>query len=125
MRCLAVRIALPAGLWAASAWIGIGNLVPPPVVKPVLPETPSYQLGKAAWYGSEFDGRETASGETFDMNAFTAAHRELPLGALVLVTNLGNGKSVVVRVNDRGPWGDPERVIDLSYAASRELDMLY
>src|SRR5579884_232904 len=62
-----------------------------------------YQVGRASWYGKQFHGRETASGEPYDMFQFTAAHRRLPLGTLVKVTNLHNGRAVVVRVNDRGP----------------------
>lgn len=74
----------------------------------------------ASWYGKQFHGRATASGEDFDMFELTAAHRQLPLGTYVKVTNLRNGKSIVVRVNDRGPYvGD--RVIDLSYSAARML----
>src|SRR3954467_10282348 len=72
-----------------------------------------YQVGRASWYGKRFDGRSTASGEPFDMFQFTAAHRTLPLGTLVRVTNLRNGRSVVVRVNDRGPMVRG-RIIDLS-----------
>jgi peptidoglycan lytic transglycosylase len=77
-----------------------------------------YQVGKASWYGKRFHGRTTASGEPYDMFQFTAAHRQLPLGTLVKVTNLSNGKSVVVRVNDRGPV-PRSRIIDLSYGAVR------
>jgi rare lipoprotein A len=79
-----------------------------------------YQLGLASWYGSFFQGRSTASGESFDMNDLTCAHRSLPLGSLIRVTNLHNHRSVVVRVNDRGPVPD-SRVVDLSYAAARSL----
>lgn len=76
--------------------------------------------GTASWYGSKFHGRRTSSGETYDMYALTAAHRSLPLPTYVRVTNLDNGKSLVVRVNDRGPFhGD--RLIDLSYAAAVKL----
>ena len=79
-----------------------------------------YQVGNASWYGKQFHGKTTASGEDFDMFELTAAHRQLPLGTEVKVTNLRNGKSIVVRVNDRGPYvGD--RVIDLSYSAARML----
>lgn len=78
--------------------------------------------GKATWYGKEFHRRRTTSGERFNMYGYTAAHRSLPLGTRVLVTNLANGKSVMVRVNDRGPrsrrW-----IIDLSYAAARKIGM--
>jgi len=82
----------------------------------------AYQVGKASWYGGLFQGKATASGEDYDMYDFTAAHRDLPLGTYVRVTNLTNKRSVVVRVNDRGPV-NPDRVIDLSYRAARNLDM--
>jgi len=78
--------------------------------------------GIASWYGSVFDGHRTASGESFDMNALTACHPSLPFGTLVRVVNLANKRSVVVRINDRGPLGQG-RVIDLSYAAAGELDI--
>ena len=81
------------------------------------------QEGKASWYGREQHGGPTASGERFDMYALTAAHRTLPMHTRVRVTNLKNGNSVVVRINDRGPYGRG-RVIDVSYAAARALDML-
>jgi|SRR5215475_2288480 len=80
-----------------------------------------YQVGTASWYGSYFHGKETASGEPFNMYDLTAAHPSLPLGTYVKVTNLRNGRSLVVRVNDRGPVVEG-RIIDLSYAAARELD---
>ncbi len=86
------------------------------------PATKAYQVGKASWYGGLFQGKATASGEDYDMYDFTAAHRELPLGTFVKVTNLKNLKSVVVRVNDRGPV-TPGRIIDLSYSAARSLGM--
>src|SRR6201997_4730396 len=79
--------------------------------------THPYQVGTASWYGSYFDGKETASGEPFNMYDLTAAHPTLPLGTFVKVTNLRNGKSVVVRVNDRGPVVEG-RIIDLSYQAA-------
>lgn len=90
---------------------------------PVPPKTaaPQVQTGIASWYGKPHHGRLTASGEVYDMNALTAAHPSLPLGSRVLVTNLKNGRSVEVRVNDRGPVV-PGRIIDLSYAAARALD---
>jgi rare lipoprotein A len=81
--------------------------------------------GHAVWYGENWHGRETASGEAFDMNAMTAAHRDLPLGSMVKVTNTRNGKSVVVRINDRGPYGkDRRRIIDVSLAAAKKLDFV-
>ena len=78
------------------------------------------QTGTASWYGRQFHGRKTASGETFDMNAMTAAHRSLPLNCYIRVTNRNNGKSVVVKVNDRGPFHG-NRVVDLSYGAAKQL----
>jgi rare lipoprotein A len=81
-----------------------------------------YQVGTASWYGSYFHGKETASGEPFNMYALTAAHPTLPLGTFVKVTNLRNGRAVVVRVNDRGPVVDG-RIIDLSYEAARVLHL--
>ena len=79
-----------------------------------------YQIGRASWYGNDFQGQKTASGENFDMNEMTCAHRSLPLGSLIRVTNLSNHKTIVVRVNDRGPLPG-SRVVDLSYAAARFL----
>ena len=79
--------------------------------------------GKASWYGRELHGRRTASGERFNMNAMTAAHRSLRFGTRVRVTNRRNGRSVVVRINDRGPFTGG-RVIDLSYAAARKIGMV-
>jgi len=81
------------------------------------------QRGLASWYGTKFHGRRTSSGEAYDMFAMTAAHRELPLPSFVEVTNLHNGKRVVVRVNDRGPFVGG-RVIDLSYAAAHRIGMV-
>ncbi len=81
-----------------------------------------YQVGNASWYGGMFHGRPTASGEVYDMFDFTAAHRELPLGTFVKVTNLKNMKAIVVRINDRGPV-TPGRIIDLSYKAAHLLGM--
>ena len=75
-----------------------------------------YQIGTASWYGVWFQGKKTASGEPYDMHDFTAAHPSLPLGTFVRVTNLKNGKAVVVRINDRGPVVDG-RIIDVSYNA--------
>jgi rare lipoprotein A len=77
-----------------------------------------YEIGKASWYGPHFQGKKTANGEAFDMNSLTCAHRNLPLGSWVRVTNLRNRKSIFVRVNDRGPM-PTDRIIDLSYAAAQ------
>jgi rare lipoprotein A len=79
-----------------------------------------YQIGTASWYGENFEGKPTASGEPYDMYDMTAAHLTLPMGSYVRVTNLRNGKAVVVRVNDRGPIV-PGRIIDLSYGAAQAL----
>ena len=83
-------------------------------------ESKPYQVGKASWYGKQFHGRTTASGEQYDMFQFTAAHRQLPLGTWVKVTNMHNGRWVMVRVNDRGPVPE-SRIIDLSYGAAEML----
>ena len=90
----------------------------------VLPTSAGYvQRGIASWYGRDFHGLATSSGETYDMNAMTAAHTTLPLPTWVEVTNLVNGKRVIVKVNDRGPFVD-NRLIDLSFAAATALDMV-
>lgn len=81
------------------------------------------ETGIASWYGADFHGKKTSSGPPFDMYGVTAAHKNLPLPCYVRVTHLGNGRSIVVRVNDRGPFVG-ERIIDLSYAAAVKLDML-
>ncbi len=87
-------------------------------------EQPNYnEVGLASWYGDQFNGRPTATGERFDMHALTAAHKTLPLPGLVEVTNMANGRRVVLRVNDRGPFVD-DRIIDLSRGAAEALDML-
>ena len=80
------------------------------------------ERGVASWYGKKFHGRSTSSGERYDMYAMSAAHKSLPLPTIARVTNLSNGKSVIVRVNDRGPFVK-NRLIDMSYAAAIELDM--
>jgi rare lipoprotein A len=107
--------------------------VPPPTSKdgerppsPVPPAAPGdastfTQTGYASWYGKAHQGKKTSSGEPYDMNQLTAAHPTLPMGTRLLVTNLKNGRTVSVRVNDRGPVVDG-RILDLSYAAARELD---
>lgn len=79
--------------------------------------------GRASWYGSQFHGRKTASGERFNMNAMTAAHRSLPFGTRVRVTNKRNGRSVVVRINDRGPFSGG-RILDVSKAAANRLGLI-
>lgn len=81
------------------------------------------ERGIASWYGSKFHGRRTSSGETYDMYQMTAAHKALPLPTYARVTNLRNGRSIIVKINDRGPFHD-NRLIDLSYAAAAKLDIL-
>jgi len=91
----------------------------PPEVDPVI----SVEHGMASWYGPGFHGRQTASGEVFDRNEMTAAHRDLPLPSFVRVTNLDNGRSVILRVNDRGPVSS-DLVIDVSEEAAEELGFI-
>ena len=101
--------------------------IPPLILAALLILTASVawadDVGIASWYGPGFHGKTTANGETFDTNALTAAHKSLPFGTMVRVTHLLNGTSVVVRINDRGPF-IPGRIIDLSKAAAREIDMI-
>jgi len=94
---------------------------PPSASTPPAEKAPLILTGKASWYGEPHHGQKTASGESFDMGQFTAAHRTLPLGTRLLVTNLRNGRSVEVWFNDRGPVA-AGRIIDLSYAAAQERD---
>ena len=109
------------------------SVTPAPEVKqgeghaPAAPTGPhpggSVEEGNASWYGAPFHGRRASNGEVYDMYKLTAAHRTLPFGTVVRVTNLGNGKSTVVRVTDRGPFV-ANRIIDLSYAAAREIESI-
>jgi rare lipoprotein A len=82
------------------------------------------QTGLATWYGSAFAGKKTANGERFDPTKHTAAHRKLPFGTWVEVRRTDTGRTVRVRINDRGPWGDDRRIIDLSRKAAEDLDIL-
>jgi len=91
-----------------------------PEVRQQVGKTKPYQIGTASWYGEIFQGKTTASGEPYEMYDMTAAHLTLPMGSYVKVTNLRNGRAVVVRVNDRGPIV-PGRIIDLSYGAAQAL----
>jgi len=97
---------------------------PPPAVErgPVVPGE-YVEEGVASWYGDPFNGRRTSNGEIYDMHAFTAAHRTLPFGAIVRVTNLRNGKQTEVRITDRGPFV-ANRVIDLSLSAARAIEIV-
>ncbi|MCB9091212.1 MAG: septal ring lytic transglycosylase RlpA family protein [Halobacteriovoraceae bacterium] len=83
-----------------------------------------YQVGKASWYGPGFQGKKTASGQIFNMNAMTAAHKDLPFGTQVKVTSKKTGKSVIVKINDRGPFISG-RIIDLSKKAAQILGILH
>ena len=78
------------------------------------------QIGKGSWYGKKFQGKRTANGERFNMYAYTAAHRSLPFNTMVRVTNLKNNRSIIVRINDRGPYSRG-RIIDLSYLGAKKL----
>lgn len=124
-RCPRIMPPGPASLLAAllSAAIlatGCSSLRPE---APPLPPSPGGQVGVASWYGGSLHGRRTASGERFDQEDLTAAHRSLPFGTRVRVTHLENGRSVIVTINDRGPYARG-RIIDVSRAAARRLDML-
>lgn len=87
------------------------------------PTNRSQNIGKASYYGIQYHGRPTSSGETYDMYAMTAAHPSLPFGTRIRVTNLQTGQSVIVRVNDRGPF-KPGRIVDVSQAAAEQLGLL-
>jgi len=107
-----------AGLFFMLAGLSASHAAPPLVAK-----APSVtEVGLASFYADKYHGKPTASGETFDMNALTAAHRTLPFGTLVRVTQLDNNRSVVVRINDRGPFV-AGRVIDVSRAAAEQLQI--
>ena len=104
------------------------TVVPPTTdAHPLDPEQIStkdaYQIGRSSYYGKQFHGRKTANGEIFNMYKLTAAHRVLPLGTVAKVTNLSNGRWVVVKINDRGPFIEG-RILDLSFAAALELEMV-
>ena len=92
----------------------------PSTVSPQAPDAAYRETGVASWYGRDFQGRTTASGEIFDMNGISAAHRTLPLGTVLGVTNLDNFQSIKVRINDRGPF-TKGRVLELSFGAAKEL----
>lgn len=145
----APRAVLPRRLGALAPWMVIcllmiactaqprftstpGSQRPAPRAQAAAKTTPSqaaeYRAGQvlrgsASWYGPGFHGRKTASGEVFNMNALSAAHRELPLGTWLQVKNLANGRKVEVLVNDRGPY-KTGRILDLSREAARKLDFL-
>lgn len=91
--------------------------------EPLTADVPLQQSGLASWYGRKFHGRPTASGEPYDMYAMTAAHKTMPIPSYARVRNPANGREIVVRINDRGPFADG-RIIDLSYAAATKLGVL-
>ena len=100
------------------------TLEAPLVARASVPKPPmKVWYGKASWYGPTFQGRTTADGELYDMTAFTAAHMTLPFGAIVRLINTRNGKSAVVRINDRGPFVE-DREIDVSYKAAEKLGLI-
>lgn len=114
-----VTLSLALGLTASAT-------DPAPQAKPQPPQTNKgrrwLQVGLASWYGKYFQGKPTANGESYDMNGLTCAHRSLPLGSWIRVTNLRNRKSVFVRVNDRGPMPE-NRIVDLSYGAAKAVGL--
>ena len=112
--------ALPQPSAPAAGAVDLDTFDPPIEDAPVARAIGS---GTASYYGAKFQGRRTASGEKFDMHAMTAAHRTLPFGTLVEVTNPRNGKSVTVRINDRGPFHG-NRILDVSRAAATELGLI-
>lgn len=122
--------------WPTSFWYGLHSIIlffsfvacslPPTKVKLPAPppsESSASQTGVASWYGPGFHGRPTASGVIYDQHELTAAHQTLPLGTRIMVTNLENGRSTDVTINDRGPFVKG-RILDLSYAAARTLGMI-
>lgn len=127
MNLVTLRHALAAGAAALSV-AAAGAQTGAPAAAASAPAAPAAaaaatENGRLAWYGKKFAGRKTASGEAFNPEALTMAHKTLPFGTLVKVTNPKNGKSVTLRVNDRGPT-QADRVGDVSYAAARRLGML-
>jgi rare lipoprotein A len=118
--CLIVGLGAAQGPNISEATAAPSSVHAKPEVRPQVNKTKPYQVGTASWYGQIFEGKPTASGEPYDMYDMTAAHLKLPMGSYVKVTNLRNGRAVVVRVNDRGPIV-PGRIIDLSYGAAQAL----
>ncbi len=129
LRCRGVWLGLLIGLLASGCAVHTVAYVPPPPPPPVTytpppPPKPPAIITRASWYGPGFDGRKTASGERFRSNKLTAAAKGLPLGSHVRVTNLENGRSATVRVNDCGPY-HRGRKLDLSKAAARKLGLVH
>lgn len=124
MQGMKLRAALAAAAFAIVS-VAVAQTAPPaPAPAPASASvTGAVETGKIAWYGKKFAGRRTASGEAFNPEAMTMAHKSLPFGTRVKVTNPKNGKSVTLRVNDRGPT-QADRVADVSLAAARKLGMV-
>ena len=119
---------VPSDSSAPTAAPKTSESVQPTPTQPTAKATPAApvklpQTGQASWYGADHQGKQTASGTSFDQARLTAAHPTLPFGSKIKVTNLGNGKSVEVEITDRGPFGG-NRIIDLSQAAAKALDMI-
>jgi len=124
MMGLALSASAKDGSPSGTAPPASGTAPPPPAVKakPAVKPKHWFEVGVASWYGAKFQGRATAGGELFDMNGMTCAHRSLPLGTWLRVTNLKNHKTAFVRVNDRGPILE-DRIVDLSFAAAQSLGL--
>jgi rare lipoprotein A len=118
-----VAIALAAVLLAGCAHKKHARRIPPPPSPSASPKPGYTETGVASWYGHPYHGRRAANGEIYDMEKLTAAHRTLPFDTWLRVVNLGNGKTVEVRITDRGPFVEG-RIIDLSHAAARAIDMI-
>lgn len=120
---------LPVKWWLLALAIAIAGCSSSAQPKKSTPKrvtsvTSGVQTGYATWYGGKHHGGPTASGERFDKRALTAAHRSLRMHTRVRVTNKKNGRSVIVRINDRGPYGNASRIIDVSEKAAELLDMI-
>jgi rare lipoprotein A len=117
-------------IWAALRWVPLMFLIAPVMDAPLVahlsePIKPMKSwVGNASWYGPNFDGKKTASGERFDSESLTAAHPSLPFGSLVRIVNPRNGKFELVRINDRGPYQEG-REIDVSYRVARKLGLIH
>jgi rare lipoprotein A (peptidoglycan hydrolase) len=117
-------------IWAAIRWIPLMFLIAPGIEAPLVahlnaPVKPiKTWVGNASWYGPEFNGKETADGETFNSESLTAAHPNLPFGSWVRVVNPRNGKFEVVRIDDRGPYQEG-REIDVSYRVARKIGLIH
>ncbi len=128
MQIIVTTCACSSRGWCLVAVLAAVTLVLLSATKPAVSAArPRVQVGLASWYGPGFQGEETASGEIFNQREMVAAHRSLPLGSVVRVTNLENGRRVVLRVIDRGPYGRNYRkgtIIDVSRGAARRLDFI-